>query len=1054
MDPRLDAFQRADALFDAALDLPPHERAAFVERTCGDDVVLRQTVERLLLAHDRAGNFLREPAAQIAAPLFDAPGDDVAVRPPERIGPYRIVRELGRGGMGTVYLAERDDDQQFRQRVALKLVRGALAGGWMVERFIAERRILASLEHPHIARLFDGGTAPDGTPWFAMEYVEGEPLDRYSREHDLSLEQRLRLFGDVCTAVSYAHERGVVHRDLKPSNILVTRTGEAKLLDFGIAKLLDAGGDGDDGGAPRTRTGMHLMTPEYAAPEQVRGAPVTAASDVYSLGMVLYELLVGGRPYRTAGLSPGAIERVVCETEPVRPSSAMRRRRLPRHAAEDLDTIVLKALQKDPARRYSSAADLLEDLARHSAGRTILARPDTLAYRTQKFVGRHRVETAVVTLLVAAVPLAIAFSNSRASRSRAEPSLLATGALHERDRVLVADFTDRAGDSTLAAAITEAIRIDLTASPVVRVLTPRQVRVTLERMERSPDLALDDTLAREVAAREGVKAIVTGSLTRTGTAFGLSAQLIDAVGGSALASVRETAADSSKLIEAVDRLSRRLRERVGESLRDLRASPPLWDAATKSLPALRVFTEGQRLTRAGDRRGAIRKFEQAIALDSAFGSAHISLAMTYDALAEPGRASAALRRALANQNRLPFLDRYFIIASNAWHAGYRDSAAATYERVLARYPYEVRALNNLALIRQDQRRYAEAESLFVRAATMDSTIANLYFGIHGTQLLQGRFADSRRTLDLIARRFPGNQVLGGVKYQDASAQHDWESAERFALEKIAAVRGDTLELIDPYEALAGIAMTQGRLAEADRYWRTHLTLSAAAKSHGRFLFGVAQRAQLALRYRSDTARAIAFVHSALQQLPLDSILPGDRPYDMLARLYANAGKLARARELLAGADSNDRALDRNLRADRSWTRGVIAVAQRRIAQARVYLDSAVATHFCTICALPALARAHENAGDSRAAIVAYERYLETPWFHRYETDAIELGWAMKRLGELRSARGDSVGAMEMRERLERLWRRADPELRAVAARMPNVLDGAMAPIPPQKGKPR
>ena len=1030
MDSGLEAFRRADALFDRALDLQPHERAAFVARACGEDSELRETVERLLLAHVRADGFLSEPAAQIAGPLFVAAGDAfdaVSATPPERVGAYRIVHELGRGGMGTVYLAERDDDQKFRQRVALKVVRGALAGGWIVERFLGERRILASLEHPHVARLFDGGTTPDGTPWFAMEYIEGEPLDRYCSQQDLPLELRLRLFRDVCEAVSYAHARGVVHRDLKPSNILVTRAGEAKLLDFGIAKLLDAG---DDGGAPRTRTGMQLMTPEYAAPEQVRGAPVTAASDVYSLGMLLYELVVGERPYRTAGLSLGDIERLVSETEPMRPSTAMRRRGFRADSTGDLDTIILQALQKDPARRYVSAAELLDDLVRHAEGRPILARPDTLTYRLRKFVGRHPVETLAAALLVAIVPLLIAFSNFRASRSSAEPSLLATGALHARDRLLVADFVDRAGDSTLAAAVTEAIRMELTASPLVRVLTPRQVRVTLQRMERSADVALDDSLARDVAAREGVKAIVTGSLTKAGTAYALSAQLVDAVGGGALASVRETAADSSKLIPAIDRVSKRLRERVGESIRDLRDMPPLSDATTGSLEALRRFTEAQRRYRAGDRQGAIQLYERAIALDSGFGSAHVALSMVYTAISEVGRADAAMRHALANQHRLPFLDRYFIVASRAYAALDYDSAAATYTHILSRYPDEIRALNNLALIRRDQRRFSTAESLFTRAAAIDSTIANLYFGIHGTQLLQGRFDDARRTLDLIASRFPDNTVSGTVRIQDASAQHDWESAERYAREKIAAVRGDTLELVDPYEALAGITMTRGRLLEADLLWRTHLTLSAAAESHGRLLFGVVQRAQIALRYRSDTMRAVALVDSVLRRFPLDSMLPGDRPYDMLARFYADAGQVTRARELVAGADSNDRALGWLQRAERHWTRGVIALAEGRIAQARTELDTAAATHVCPICALPALAHAHEAAGDAPAAVAVYERYLRTPWFYRYEPDAIELGWAMKRLGDLRAAGGDSAGAIEMRSKLAALWRRADPELRA------------------------
>jgi len=419
--------------------------------------------------------------------------------------------------------------------------------------------------------------------------------------------------------------------------------------------------------------------------------------------------------------------------------------------------------------------------------------------------------------------------------------------------------------------------------------------------------------------------------------------------------------------------------------------------------------------------------------------------MAYSAIAEPGRARAAMRHALANQQRLPFLDRYFIVASNAYNNGDYDTATGAYTRVLELYPHEVRALNNLALVHQDRRQYAAAESLFARAAAADSTIANLYFGIHGTQLLQGKFTEARRTLDLIARRFPGDPVLGTVEIQDASARQNWAAAERRAVEKIAAARGDTLQLIDPYEALAAILMTEGRLAEGERRWRTHRTLSAAAGSHGRLLFGVVRRGYLELRYRNDTARAVALVDSALQQLPLDSVLPGDRPYDELARFYAAAGRLDQARELLAGADSNDRALGRRLRADRRWTRGVIALAERRTAQAEADLEAAAETHVCPTCALPALARAHEAGGKPQAAMAAYERYLSTPWLWRYESDAVELGWALKRLGELHEVRADTAAAADAYARLLRLWRRADAELEPVVADVRRRLAGLGAP---------
>jgi DNA-binding SARP family transcriptional activator/TolB-like protein len=618
------------------------------------------------------------------------------------------------------------------------------------------------------------------------------------------------------------------------------------------------------------------------------------------------------------------------------------------------------------------------------------------------------------------------------SESRDGPSLMAAGSLAARDRVVVADFANLAGDSLLAAGITEVFRVDLSQSPLVRVLSARQVAGALERMERRPDTTLSEPLAREVAEREGAKAIVTGSVANVAGAFTVSVQLVSAADDNVLATLRETAADSSGLIAAVDRASKQLRFRIGESLRSLKSQPPLAHETTGSLAALRKYTEARRLMVAGRRPEAIRLYEEAIALDTAFAGAHNALAMAYDAIAEPGRAEAARLRAIAHRDRLPFFDRTFLLASHSYGGREYETAIDAYTRLLERYPDDIRVLNNMALIYQDRRQFAKAESLFTRAAAIDSTVPNLYFGIHGTQLLQGKFRESRRTLDLIARRFPGNPVLLSVETQDAAAQQHWEEAERQAETNIAATRGDTLSLIDPYEALAGIVMTQGRLAEAERHWKTQLALSAAAGSRGRHLFGLLQLARLHLRYRNEPARALTLVDSALAATPLDSVLPGDRPYDDLARFYASVGRLTRARELLAAANVNDSALVRTPGPDRVWARGVVALAEGRVADAESELRQAADALACTICALPDLARVYEAVNKPGAAVTVYERYLTTPWFFRYETDAAELGWSLKRLAELYSARGEVAKATAMRGRLLQLWRRADPEVQGVA----------------------
>ena len=534
------------------------------------------------------------------------------------------------------------------------------------------------------------------------------------------------------------------------------------------------------------------------------------------------------------------------------------------------------------------------------------------------------------------------------------PSLIAEGALGTRDRVVVADFANLAGDTLLAAGITEAFRVDLGQSPLVRVLSARQVAGALERMQRAPDAALSDSLARELAVREGAKAIVTGSVANVGGTFTVNVTLASAEGDDVLASFREAAPDSSQLLAAVDRASERLRRRIGESLRSVRALPALAQSTTRSLAALRKYTEGQRLFLGGRRSDAIRLYQEATAIDTAFASAHLAIGMAYASIAEMGRSTAAQRRAIAHKDRLPFLERSFAVASYAATVGDLETATDAYRRVLEQYPHDVRALNNLALIYRARRQFAAAESLFTRAAAVDSTIANFYFGIHSAQLLQRKFRESRLTLDRIGRRFPGNPILLNVEIQDAAAQQDWEAAERAAESTIAAARGDTLTLIDPYEALASIVMTQGRLAEAERHWRTQLALSAAADSRGRYLFGLLQLARLELRHRGSAARALALVDSALAATPLDSVLPGDRPYDDLARFYASAGRLTRARELMAAAAVNDSVLERTAGPERIWTRGVIALAEGRAGMAESNLRQAAESHVCPICALPDL----------------------------------------------------------------------------------------------------
>ncbi len=445
-----EAESLAAEIFADALELPTEDRNRFLSTRCGTDAALRARVESLLAAQPKGEAFLRSPALQ--SDLRNAASAVVGRHAGNRLGPYLLTRLIASGGMGLVYLAERRD-ADFEQCVAVKLLHGGMDSGDFLLRFRTERQLLARLQHPNIARLIDGGTTPDGAPYLVMEYVDGLPLDRYCDERKLPLRERLQIFCTVCDAVQYAHRNLIVHRDIKPNNLLVDANGQVKLMDFGIAKVLDPEASAS---AAVTATALRVMTPRYASPEQMRGESITTVSDVYSLGVVLYEILTGRSPYRTQKTWSPEFVRIVCEEEPPAPSAIVTRvsegegvldelaqevkparsnsnrdgvggavtvaaetmsplrsttpRKLAQLLTGDLDTIVLEALHKEPERRYASAEALAQDIRRHLSGLPVLARPDTLRYRVSKFARRNRALVAGVSVAFAALAIGLALS--------------------------------------------------------------------------------------------------------------------------------------------------------------------------------------------------------------------------------------------------------------------------------------------------------------------------------------------------------------------------------------------------------------------------------------------------------------------------------------------------------------------------------------------------------------------------------------------------------------------------------------------------------------------
>ncbi|MGA7306603.1 MAG: serine/threonine-protein kinase [Rhodothermales bacterium] len=415
-----DRWDRLKLIFDEAYDKSAGERTEYIRQACGDDVELLADIQSLLAEEDSVHSMLDGVALDASEALTSLSREGT------QIGPYILVRKLGIGGMGEVYLAERSDGQ-FEHQVALKLIRGGIHSEHILARFRSERQILARLEHPNIARLLDGGLTDEGQPYFVLEYVDGKPIDEFANSHELRIDDRLALFDQVCRAVTYAHANLVVHRDLKPSNILVTEDGRVKLVDFGIAKVLSE----EDDGLSITRTGAVVMTPAYASPEQARGEPIGTSSDIYSLGVVLYELLTGLRPYEVDSSNPVSAARVICEATPERPSSAVTHAtgsattthgsdtgRLRRLLSGDLDVICLKALRKEPARRYMTSDELGEDLRRFLSGRPIEARSESVSYRMGKFVKRHRWGAALSSFALILITSLTVFYTTRLAEER------------------------------------------------------------------------------------------------------------------------------------------------------------------------------------------------------------------------------------------------------------------------------------------------------------------------------------------------------------------------------------------------------------------------------------------------------------------------------------------------------------------------------------------------------------------------------------------------------------------------------------------------------------
>lgn len=670
-------WDQVKELFALALERDPEERSSFLRQACAGDDSLRTEIESLLSSFDGADTFLENcPAAD----LLSAQSDAMAGK---RIGAYRIIRDIGQGGMAVVYLAERADDQ-YRKRVAIKMLKPGTKQDEILRRFRNERQTLAALDHPSIVRLLDGGSTEEGLPYLIMEYVEGVRIDEYCDTHRLSIAGRLQLFRAVCLAVQYAHETLVIHRDLKPSNILITKEGVVRLLDFGIAKVLNPQWSSD---TTLTRTDWRPMTPEYASPEQVRGAPVTKTTDIYSLGVLLYELLTGHRPYRARHDSALEIERRRYSEEPAKPSvavcridekashdgstrtvitpqlvaeaRAIRPEELSRCLRGDLDTIVMKAIRTEPEHRYASAEEFAKDIERHLSGLPIKARKPTLLYRGGKFVYRHR-ESLTTAILILAVTAGLGIWAARKlwkQKNAAEPP---ASALHVRIRPSVAilgfkNLSRRPDTAWISTALAEMLTAELAAGEQLRTVPDETVARTKIDLGLSDVESLPPDILTQVRKNLASDFIILGSYLDTGKEKGgqirLDLRLEDTVKGETVAAVSETGSETT-VIDLVSQAGARLRQQFGlEKLSQVES-----DGVRAEMPlnpeAMRFYSQGLAKITAFDALSARELLSHAVAADPSFPLAHSEFARTWSSLGYDSNAQQQAKKALDRAGHL------------------------------------------------------------------------------------------------------------------------------------------------------------------------------------------------------------------------------------------------------------------------------------------------------------------------------------------------------------------------------------------------------------------
>jgi tetratricopeptide (TPR) repeat protein/tRNA A-37 threonylcarbamoyl transferase component Bud32 len=994
---------------------------------------------------------------------------------------YRIERELGGGGMSRVFLAE---EVALKRQVVIKVLPPEMAAGVSTDRFRREIEVAARLQHPHIVPLLAAGSAED-LLYYVMPFIQGESLrDKLAREGELPVPEAMRILREVTDALGFAHAQGVVHRDVKPDNVMLS-SGHALVTDFGVAKALEVGQSEAPADEPSglTSVGVALGTPTYMAPEQAAADPhVDHRADIYALGVMAYEMLAGQPPFTAPTTQALLAAHITQEPDSVR--------RYRNAVPEELDDLVMRCLAKRAADRYQHATDLLPLLdtggtpsggtmpvmavrrsRRHpgvvaAAFLVIAAAVLAVAWVLMQALGLPDwVVSAAVVLLIVGFPvvfraalrertttgsgswlgslrgamvgggvaflgLAIAtgsFMGLRALGVGPFATLLSAGTLTERDRILVAEFENGTSDSLLGATLTEALTIDLSQSSVLRLVPPGEVSDALDRMQRERNTPLTSALATEIAAREGIKAIVVGEIAPLADGYILSARVLSS-DGETLFATRATADGAGDLLGSLETLSRKLREGIGESLKSIRGAQGLEQVTTTSLEALELYTRAIRDWTDGQKIDGVSLLRQAVTLDPEFAMAwrRLSADLT-NANGDPAEILATAQKAYDLRDRLTQYEALHMEADYATFLGDFDRVVETYQRILASWPDDPPARNNLGLYLRVIGRYSDSEQLMKPAVDSGVAPASTYYNLVATQIPQGKFDAAEHTVALMTERMPDTPMRWQLASYLEQGRNNFDAALLYA---------DSLTSGGPryrywgFMSLSEVYRVRGQMRDANRASRLAADAQREQGSPGNALRVAITDARADLQFLGDSAGAASQLDALLIATPLEPLDPMSRPYGDVIRLLAELGRLAEARALRDEYEGTVLETFRN--GDARGLRGLASLAAAdgqyeeavRLARRAAYISG------CDGCTGNQIALSFEAMGQVDSAIVEYERLLRPPTFGSEYNHwrSVELPFAYRRLGELYEAKGERSLAADRYAAFADLWENADPEL--------------------------